>query len=233
MPTRSTRILLAAVAILFTRVLLGILLEYRWYFPADFDKSAFLSGRRYTFTGLYHAFFYAHILSGPVAIVLASFLILSGGRAQFRRWHRLAGRALVLIVLCLLFPSGLVMAYQAYAGPPAAAGFGILSLLTAAAALMTAYHARARNFALHRRWAERCFLLLISPLILRLIAGAVIVMDVESELTYRLNAWLSWLVPLVIYEMLRSRKNFAVPPLWIIVVDEVTSPWRESRPRDS
>ncbi|MEZ6074674.1 MAG: DUF2306 domain-containing protein [Pirellulaceae bacterium] len=99
-------------------------------------------------------------------------------------------------MLCLLFPSGLVMAYQAYAGPPAAAGFGILSLLTAAAALMTAYHARARNFALHRRWAERCFLLLISPLILRLIAGAVIVMDVESELTYRLNAWLSWLVPL-------------------------------------
>lgn len=211
MPTRSKRILLAALAILFTRVFLGILLEYRWYFPADFDKSAFLSGRRYTFTGFYPAFFYTHILSGPVAIVLATFQIFSGGRARFRRWHRLAGRALVLIVLLLLFPSGLVMAYQAYAGPPAAAGFGLLSLLTAAAALMSTYHARARRFALHRRWAERCFLLLLSPLILRLIAGAVIVMDIESEWTYRLNAWLSWLVPLLIYEAMRSQKTSTVP----------------------
>lgn len=211
MPTPSKSILLAALAILFTRVLLGILLEYRWYFPADFDASAFLSGRRYTFTGFYPAFFYTHVLSGPVAIVLASFLILSGGRARLSRWHRLAGRTLVLIVLFLLFPSGLVMAYQAYAGPPAAAGFGMLSLLTAAAALMAAYHARARRFALHRRWAERCFLLLLSPLILRLIAGVVIVMDIESLWTYRLNAWLSWLGPLMIYEVVKYRKTPTVP----------------------
>ncbi len=206
----SKKILLAAVALLGVRVLLGILLEYRWYFPADFDESAFLGGRRYTFTGFYPTFFYVHILSGPVAITLASFLILSGGHPRFRWWHRQAGRALVLIVLLLLCPSGLMMARQAYAGPPAAAGFALLSLLTAAAALMSAYHARARRFALHRRWAQRCFLLLISPLILRLMAGITIVMDVESEWTYRLIAWLSWLVPLIAYEVLKSKESSTV-----------------------
>ncbi|MCA9160330.1 MAG: hypothetical protein KDA72_18485 [Planctomycetales bacterium] len=87
LPTHSQGILLAALSILFTRVLVGILLEYRWYFPADFDESAFLSGRRYTFTGFYPAFFYVHIVSGPVSIVLASFLVLTGGLARFRRWH--------------------------------------------------------------------------------------------------------------------------------------------------
>lgn len=201
----SKKILLAAIAVLVSRVLLGILLEYRWYLPANFDESAFLSGRRYTFTGLYSAFFYVHILGGPIAIALACFLLLSGGRLRFRTWHRPAGRTLVLIVLLLLTPSGLVMAWHAYAGPLAAVGFGLLSLLTAATALMSAYHAKAKRFALHRRWAERCFVLLISPLILRLIAGAVIVMDIESLWTYRLNAWLSWLVPLTIYEMSKSR----------------------------
>ncbi len=210
-PTRSKRILLAAVAVLLARVFVGILLEYRWYLPADFDESAFLSGRRYTFTGLYPAFFYVHILSGPIAIALASFLILSGGHARLRTWHRLAGRALVLIVLLLLFPSGLFMASQAYAGPPAAAGFGMLSLLTATAALMSGYHARARRFALHQRWAQRCFLLLVSPLILRLMAGAAIVMDIESEWTYRLNAWLSWLAPLIVFEFSKSQRIFHSP----------------------
>jgi hypothetical protein len=62
------------------------------------------------------------------------------------------------------------------------------------------YFARTKDFRLHRRWATRCFLLLASPLLLRLIAGAAIVTHMESDWFYRLNAWLSWLIPLTIYE---------------------------------
>lgn len=199
----SKKILLIAVSLLLIRVLLGILLEYRWYFPADFDASAFLSGRRYTFSGIYPTFFYVHILSGPAALILGGFLILSGGQPRLRRWHRWSGRALLVIVLTLLTPSGLVMAWHAYAGPPAVAGFGLLSLATAATATMAAYHARRRRFELHRRWAQRCFVLLISPLILRLMSGTAIVLNIESLWTYRLIAWLSWLVPLIAFELFK------------------------------
>ena len=55
-------------------------------------------------------------------------------------------------------------------------------------------------FQLHQRWASRCFLFLCSPLLLRLISGAAIVMQLESDAFYRFNAWGSWLIPLAILE---------------------------------
>ncbi len=188
------------VAVLFVKVLLAILYEYRWYFPADFDSSSFLIGRRETFIGVYRTAFYAHIISGPVAIVFGSCLMLSGGRSRFSRLHRLAGRMQVLIVLTVVVPSGFVMALQATAGPTATYGFASLSIATAVSATATVYFAIARKFQSHRIWAGRCFVLLCSPLLLRLISGALIVLQFESDWFYRLNAWLSWLIPLAIYE---------------------------------
>lgn len=192
-----------AAALLFVKVLVAILLEYRWYFPADFEASSFLTGRRDSFVGVYRAAFYAHIISGPIAVVLAVFMMLSGGRPRLRHIHRPAGRLLMLIVLAVVVPSGLVMARKAFAGPIAAYGFASLSITTAACAATALYFARARNFRSHQRWATRCFLLLASPLLLRLIAGAAIVTNLESDWFYRLNAWLSWLIPLAIYEIWR------------------------------
>ncbi len=194
------------VAILLVRVLLTILLEYRWYIPPNFDASAFLGGRRYTFFGLYRVAFYVHIASGPVAIILASFLLLSGGRSRSRQWHRRSGRVLALLVPLLLAPSGLVMARYAYAGPPAALGFAALSLLTCAALLLSVHYARVRKFRLHRRWAERCWLFLVSPLILRLMAGVSIVAGIEATWTYQFNAWASWLIPWIGYELWHRKR---------------------------
>ena len=189
-----------AVGILFAKVLLSILAEYRWYFPANFDASAFLSGRRHSFLGLYRAAFYAHIISGPVAVLLGVFLMISGGRARYFTIHRLAGRLLILLVLVVVTPSGFVMARHATAGPVAAYGFASLSVATAACAAVALHYVRARKFRAHQNWATRCFLLLASPLLLRLISGATIVLQVESDWTYRLNAWVSWVIPLAIYE---------------------------------
>ncbi len=205
-----------ALVVLLTKVLASILNEYRWYFPPDFDESAFLSGRRYAFVGIYRAAFYVHILCGPATIALGAFLVLSGGRTRFRQFHRWAGRSLLVLVLALLTPSGVVMALDAYAGPLAAAGFAGLSVVTAVAVTMSAREARWRRFGNHRRWATRSFLLLISPLLLRLVSGTVIVLDVESDWIYRANAWLSWLVPLVLYECWwrfdkHSQNRFGVP----------------------
>jgi uncharacterized membrane protein len=191
---------LAAIG-LFLKVLLGILVEYRWYFPPDFDQSAFLSGRRYSFSAPYATAFYAHILSGPPALLLGFFLMLTGGRPKLRLWHRLAGKLLALIVLAFLVPSGLVMARQAYAGPIAAAGFAGLSIATGLCTIAAAYFAIAGNIRVHQRFAVRCFILLTSPLLLRLASGLVIVLDCESETYYQLTAWLSWLVPLAVYEV--------------------------------
>ena len=131
------------------KVFLSILYQYRWYFPADFDSSPFLSGRRFTFTGLYRSVFYVHIVAGPIA----------------------------------------------------EEGFFVQSMLTGVTAVAAGVMARSGNLIAHRRWASRCYLLLWSPLFLRMIAGLTIVFSVESEWTYRINAWFSWLVPLACYEV--------------------------------
>jgi uncharacterized membrane protein len=190
------RYLLAA---LFVKVLVSILIEYRWYFPADFD-SAFLTGREKIFHGLYATAFYVHVVTGPMTVVLAALLMWSRGRTGYRSLHRWAGRSQALLVLGALVPSGLVMTRHAFAGPIAAVGFMALSLITATCMAAAVYYACARQFSLHQRWATRCFLALISPLILRVVSGGLIVTHLDTPLAYCLNAWLSWLIPLALYE---------------------------------
>lgn len=200
------RFAVLAISLLMLRVLATILWEYRLYFPANFESS-FLGARRYTFTGFYPIAFYVHIISSPVAWLLGSFLFVTGGRASFAKAHRRTGRVLVAIVMLAVLPSGLAMAASAQAGPIAGVGFACLSIATAVCVSMTAWQARKRRFKFHQQWATRTYLLLCSPLLLRAISGATIAAQMDSPWTYRANAWLSWLVPLLVYEIQKLMRS--------------------------
>ncbi|WP_425615665.1 DUF2306 domain-containing protein [Anatilimnocola sp. NA78] len=204
---RHSAIIVAALGILGLKVLGSILLEYRWYFPPNFVESAFLTGREESFTRTYALAFYTHILSGPPTILLGTFLLWSRGAGRFRVWHRWAGRLQMILIFAALVPSGLVMATQAFAGPLAGWGFATLTLATAASAALAVWHVRAGRIQLHERWACRLFILLVSPLILRLVSGVLIVTGQESATAYILNAWLSWLVPLIAYEIWQRTRS--------------------------
>jgi hypothetical protein len=192
---------LVVLAALFLKVLISILWDYRWYFPADFENSTFLIARRDSFVGMYRVAFYAHIISGPIAVLLGTFLMASGRQARYRHLHRPIGKLQMLIVLAVVVPSGFVMAQQAFAGPIAAIGFSALAIATGSCAITAVSCAMTRKLVAHQRWATRCFILLVSPFLLRLVTGAAIATQLESAFTYRLNAWLSWLVPLLVYEI--------------------------------
>ena len=216
---RSNRnaILMRAVfwggVVLSIKFFVTILYQYRWYFPPDFDASPFLSGRRYTFTGIYPVAFYLHVATSPVALLLGTVLMATGGRPPWRRWHRRLAKTQLAIVLLGVVPSGLLMAPQAYAGQVSVIGFLVQSVLTALTLVVAAFWASRGQIDRHRRWATRCYLLLWSPLLLRAIAGGTILTGLESEWTYRLNAWLSWLIPLLVYEILCCRSgNEAITP---------------------
>jgi len=204
--TALIAILRLAVMALAARVWLTILTEYRFYFPADFS-AAFLIGRESVFVGLYRYAFYAHILVGPITLILAAWLMYGGrkfGGQTIRRLaeksHRRIGRLQAILVFGVLVPSGLVMARDAHAGPIAGLGFGGLSIMTGATMLMAVRKAVAGDLAAHQHWATCCFLCLVSPLILRISMGLSIVLGFESEAFYQFNAWASWFVPLAIYQ---------------------------------
>lgn len=202
-----TRVLYLGIVLVSAKVFLSILYQYQWYFPPDFDASPFLAGRRFTFTGLYRIAFYVHIAAGPLALMLGTILLASGRLARWKRAHRILGKTQLLVILATVVPSGLVMSVQAYAGPIAEIGFMVQSILTGVTVVVAAAFARTGNIISHRVWAIRCYVLLWSPLLLRVIAGWMIVTGMESVWTYRINAWLSWLLPLFLFECWLVRSN--------------------------
>lgn len=217
------RILICLGALLSLKVFLALLWQYRWYFPADFDASPFLSGRRYSFDTGYRLAFYFHLVSSPLALLLGTALLATGGKRQWQRLHHGLGRCQFLLVLALVVPSGLVMSFRAYGGWISAAGFVTQSCFTAIAVSMAAWMAIRGRIGSHRQWAIRLYLVLWSPLLLRMIAGLTIVTGMESEFTYRLNAWLSWLIPLTFYETRGEWKAWCEKLLRPKLISDTTS----------
>ena len=104
-------------------------------------------------------------------------------------------------VLLLVTPSGLWMAFHAAAGPIAALGLAALAIVTGISVAVGVRCAVRRRFADHRRWMWRCFLLLCSAVVLRLIGGLATVTGVAAPWVDPLATWLSWLVPIAAFEI--------------------------------
>ena len=195
-----------AVVLLLGKVLFSIVAEYVNYFPPNFD-AVFLLGREQSFRGIYPPAFYVHIIASPIALLLAAYLMVSGKRKSHGTWHRRLGKAQLFLVLGLVAPSGFVMAFWAFSGPIAGVGFAMQAIATAVTVAMAARYAMQRNFPVHQRWATHCFLVLVAPLLFRIFSGILIVTDTETFAAYQANAWLSWILPMAAYEVVRWRKK--------------------------
>lgn len=206
---RLRTVLQFAAVVLMLKVVGSIVWEYRFYFPPDFEAN-FLIGRETSFHGLYRFAFYTHILSGPAAILLAIGLMVTGRLNRFGSLHQMGGRVLAGLVLVGVAPTGLIMAGQTHAGSFAASGFALHAIAVWLSALATLVAGEKGNRGLHRRWATRCFLLLSAPLLFRIFAGALTLIDPEDTRFYPWNAWLSWLLPLIVYD--GGRTWFRLPP---------------------
>lgn len=183
------------------RVLVTILANYPDYFPPNFD-SLFLQGREATFGGLYQVAFYAHIVSAPFVLLGGLVLLSEHVRRRYGAAHRVLGRVQVVVLLAVVLPSSVVMSRYAFGGAPAGLSFLVLSVATAGCAVVGVIQARRGRFARHRRWMLRCYVLICSAVVLRLISGAAALLEVyDPEAAYTVAAWCSWLVPLAVFEV--------------------------------
>ena len=190
----------ALACLLVCQTTIAVLLTFGDYFPPNF-QSDFLLGRDTYFFGPYRWAFYAHIISGPFSLIAGLVLLSDAVRRRYASFHRRLGRLQVACVLVLVAPSGLWMAWYAATGAVAAAGFASLAVATAICVCAGWRAAVRRRFDEHRRWMLRCFVLLCSAVVLRVIGGLSDVLGVEW--TYPFAAWVSWLVPIVILELVR------------------------------
>ena len=198
--TLPERILTLLAGALILKVTISVLSNYHSYLPPDFG-SDFLRGREGDFWGVYQWAFYTHIVSGPVALILGLVLITERSRARLPELHRRLGRLQVACVLLLVAPSGLWMARYAAAGPIAAVGLAALAIATATCVSLGAWSAATGRYAEHRRWMWRCYVLLCSAVVLRLIGGLATITGVAAPWVDPLATWLSWLMPLSVYEL--------------------------------
>lgn len=202
--TSLLRALVVVVALLICKVTVAVMLGYSNYFPPNF-QSDFLQRRDGYFFGAYQWAFYPHIASGPAALFLGMLLISERFRLRFPTWHRRLGRVHVLNVLFVVSPSGLWMAYDTSTGTIAAISFAILAVATATCSALGWRAAVRRQFAIHRRWMTRCFVLLCSAVVLRIFGGLGTVLEVRSLWFDPLASWASWLVPLILLELSRLK----------------------------
>ncbi|MFM8931690.1 MAG: DUF2306 domain-containing protein [Gemmataceae bacterium] len=209
------RLLRWAALVLIARVLAVILWNYLNYFPPRFD-SDFLLGRESIFHGAYRIAFYAHIVSGPLALVNGLALTSLAIRQRWPKWHRRLGMTQLLILLPMLLASGVLMACHAFAGWWAGSAFLALAGITGGCAVAGFVHARSQDFHRHRRWMLRCQVLVCSAVVLRLISGAAGLAGVEdAEAAYVLAAWASWLMPMALLEAYFLRRDSKPASRWI------------------
>jgi len=205
-------LLLICASVLILRVTASVVLSYRGYLPPDFTTD-FLRGREAYFFGGYQWAFYVHIASGPVSLVLGMVLLSDRFRRKWPRWHRVLGRIQVANVLGLVTPSGLWMAFYAESGWVAELGFAALAIATGFSIAMGWLAAVKRRFASHQRWMWRCYVLLCSAVVLRVIGGLATVAGYYGEWLYPLNAWACWVVPLAALEAtwIIGKQKFSPP----------------------
>ena len=199
-------VLRIVASLLVLKTALSVILLWTRYAQPDFTTE-FLKGREAYFFGAYQAAFYAHVFTGPGTLILGLVLVSRRFRIRFPKLHRFLGRIQAAWVLCLLTPSGLWMSWYADTGVAAATGFAVLAIGTGACVLRGWQCAVQRRFNAHQRWMWRCFLLLCSAVVLRLMGGMATVIGWDSPLLYAQAAWSSWLIPLGIFEYLEYRKR--------------------------
>jgi hypothetical protein len=196
-------LLRATVTLLVLKVTAAIVAGYVDYFPPNF-RSDFLHGRQGYFFGGYHWAFYGHILTGPVALLLGTLLSSTAFLKRFPTWHRRLGKLHCCCVLLGVAPTGLWIAWFARSGIGASIGFSLLAGLTAFCTTMGWRRAVQRRFVDHRAWMTRSTLLLYSAVVLRLLGGLGTILDVQFAAYDLIAGWVSWIGPLLIFEIRRS-----------------------------
>jgi hypothetical protein len=113
-----------------------------------------------------------HFAAGGIILALGCIQFVERIRAHYPAAHRWIGRVYVTAAL-LAGIGGLtfIAAKGTIGGTTMDVGFGLYGVLTAAAAIETYRHARARRLDIHRAWAMRLFALAIGSWLYRMEYG--------------------------------------------------------------
>jgi len=153
---------------------------------------------RETFVGHNRLGIYTHIFASSIALALGPFQFIASLRTARPALHRWAGRIYLGIGVLFGGLSGLLVAFNAYGGPIARAGFACLAFAWLYSGLRAYQAIRRRDITSHRRWMIRNFALTFAAVTLRLWLPGMVIAGIPMAIAYTAVAWLCW-VPNLVY----------------------------------
>jgi uncharacterized membrane protein len=144
--------------------------------------------------------FYVHIIGGIITLFLGPTQFLRSLRKN-SSWHRILGR--IYVIACLTGGvAGFILAFNAFGGVPSTVGFALLSVVWLVTIVMGYHHVRSHNYAVHREWMIRNYVLTLSSVTIRLYLIPVITANAikskgrlfgPEEWQYVICVWLCWI----------------------------------------
>lgn len=192
-----------AVYAYFCYLMVTIVLQY---IPYHTDV-AFL-GIKQDVIGLLHyrIAFFTHVYTS-LCVLPAGFIQFNAGiQKQHKRLHRYSGWIYVVFVILLVAPSGFIMGLYANGGFFSQLSFCLLSVLWFYSTVQAVFAIRRKNYVDHRKWMIRSFALTLSAITLRAWKYIIVYLFHPPPMdTYRMVAWLSWVVNLLIAEIIITK----------------------------
>ena len=151
-----------------------------------------------------------HVAGGVVALALGPWQFVTRLRTRRPAVHRFIGRVYLVSVLAAGV-GGLLLAPKAMAGPVAPLGFGTLAVLLLVSSVIAYVSIRRRQVARHRAWMTRSYALIFAAVTFRLWVAGLPALGLPFEQVYGSGAWTSWMINLLVAELLivRTRRRTA------------------------
>lgn len=169
-----------------------LLTVYGKYHHPDPDSYTMFWSRR--------GWLWTHLAGGALTVVLGPLQFLSRWPRAYARLHRWMGRTyMTAMLIACTGATGLIA--TSFAPFEIRSAFAATALAWLTTALLGMIAIRGGIVWKHRRWMIRNYLVTLSPITFRLLLQAQLAMGVapSPELIAGL-LWLSWLLPLLIYE---------------------------------
>jgi uncharacterized membrane protein len=147
--------------------------------------------------------FYLHIFSSLWVLAAGLTQFSSGLLRKMPLIHRWVGRIYVAIILCVSGPAAFVMSIYANGDDFTKASFMVLSVLWWAATWAAFRAIKQGNIEQHKAWMYRSYALTLSAISLRIMQFCFATWtDIEPETAYQMVALPSWLINLLIAEII-------------------------------
>jgi hypothetical protein len=152
----------------------------------------------------------AHLTGGSLALILGPFQFIRTLRSQYPQVHRWMGRTYLAGILIASIAAIYMCIYVAFPGFGVALFFLAIAWLTTSSMALIA--ALRRQFAVHREWMIRSYVITFGFVTFRILEDAN-PFHLRGDMNAVTNAWLGWAIPLLFAEVaLQWRRTLGPSP---------------------